>query len=473
MDSIITRADNSAMNEQGDNTLFKSKWVALLPLGIFFVSCIYLFVFCKTYDMHVLAAASFIGLMITGFIATNKNSYWDAVIEGISSKESVTIVLLLLLIGMFSQMIKLSGLSEGLIWFAQSFQFSEAGFIAFSFIAICIVATATGSSIGTMFAAFPVFFQTGASLGIDTALLAGAIVSGCIFGDNLAPISDTTIASASTQKRKGSGLPADIGGVVKSRSKYALIAAVITTIIYLIISNHQTLSYAGALENTSPLSLWMLVPVAVLLVIATITRNIFIASSIALAIGIVLGLVTGIFSVEQVFHSDGSLGNHASGFLVEGLSSMMGTAVLVASIFGIMGVIKKAKLIEAITDKLMQSSFCQTPRGFEIVSAVVINVVTALFGGVTSATILSVGPIINEAGQKLNIHPYRRANLLDGFANSLAVVIPFFSVFVFIAAALSGVEPNAVAVAFIYPVILFVVLMASVLTGWGRRMENS
>ncbi|MDV7105855.1 Na+/H+ antiporter NhaC family protein [Vibrio sp. TH_r3] len=452
--------------------MFNNQAIALLPLSFFFISCIVLFSHYMTYDMHVLAGAAFIGLMLTSLVASNRTAYWDSVLKGIASKESVTIFLLLLLIGMFSQMIKVSGLSNGLIWFAQSFEFSSGGFVAFSFIAVCIVATATGSSIGTMFAAFPVFYQTGIALGVDEAVLAGAIASGCIFGDNLAPISDTTIASASTQIVKKTGQSADIGGVVRSRFKYAAVAAVLTTILYLVIAPETTLTYTSEALEFSPYNLLMLIPVIVLLVVSKLTHNIFIATSVALVFGCVLGLVTGIFDGSQLFHSDGSLGNHASGFLADGIKGMMGTAILVVSIFGIMGVIKNAGIIESLTKTLMSSSLCKTPKGFEIVSAIVINIVTMLFGGVTSATILSVGPIINEAGQQLNIHPYRRANLLDGFSNSLALVIPFFSVFVFIAAALSGVEPNAVAAAFLYPVMLFIVLFGSVITGIGFKKES-
>ncbi|QUX96253.1 sodium:proton antiporter [Marinomonas sp. CT5] len=452
--------------------IFNNKILALIPLVLFFLSCMTLFMHYMTYDMHVLAGAAFISLMLTSLLASNRHAYWNAVIQGISSKESVTIFLLLLLIGMFSQMIKISGLTDGLIWFAQSFRFSEGGFVTFTFISVCIVATATGSSIGTMFAAFPVFFQTGVDIGVDSAFLAGAIASGAIFGDNLAPISDTTIASSSTQIMKKTGQSADIGGVVRSRFKYSAIAAIITSLLYFFLSNSHPLSYDATLREVSPYNLLMLLPVVVLLVVSKMTQNIFIATSIALTFGVILGLVTGIFDLSQVFNSDGTLGNHAAGFLADGINGMMGTAVLVVSIFGIMGVIKAAKIVETITNSLMNSAICQTARGFEIVSALVLNIVTMLFGGVTSATILSVGPIINEAGQRLNIHPYRRANILDGFTNTLAVVVPFFSVFVFIPAALSGLEPNAIASVFFYPVILFFVLMASVLTGYGRRMEN-
>ena len=104
-------------------------------------------------------------------------------------------------------------------------------FVAFTFFAACVVSTATGSSIGTMFIAFPIFYPAGILMGANEMMLAGSIVSGAIFGDNLAPVSDTTIASASTQQFKD-GKPADIGGVVTSRIRYSLVAGVITLAIF-------------------------------------------------------------------------------------------------------------------------------------------------------------------------------------------------------------------------------------------------
>ena len=72
---------------------------------------------------------------------------------------------------------------------------------------------------------------------------------------------------------------------------------------------------------------------------------------------------------------------------------------------------------------------------------------------------------------KKGLHPYRRANLLDGFVNTLPVVIPFLSVFVFISVALSGLDPVSIAKGMFYPVVLFFVLLFSVITGWGRKHE--
>ena len=70
-------------------------------------------------------------------------------------------------------------------------------------------------------------FPSGLILGADPVWLFAAILSGAAFGDNLAPVSDTTVVSATTQET-------DIPGVVRSRFKYAIAAAVPTLVIFLI-----------------------------------------------------------------------------------------------------------------------------------------------------------------------------------------------------------------------------------------------
>ena len=116
--------------------------------------------------------------------------------------------------------------------------------------------------------------------------LAGAIVSGAIFKDNLAPISDTTIASASTQQFRN-GRPADVGGCVRSRLKYSLVAGSITLLFFLIFGGTGAGVESIQIEQAAnPKSLFMLLPVIVMLIIATKTRNIFLGLFIGLLLGI-------------------------------------------------------------------------------------------------------------------------------------------------------------------------------------------
>ena len=322
-----------------------------------------------------------------------------------------------------------------------------------------------------MFIAFPIFYPAGLILGAAPMWMAGSIVSGAIFGDNLAPISDTTIASASTQQFKD-GRPADIGGVVSSRLKYSLVGATIAAIIYAVCGGMGGTYQGGQIDALSnPVSLVMLIPVVIMLFVATKTRNIFAGILVGLTLGTVTGVVAGLFPFSAVFANDAA-NNAATGFLIDGVNGILPTCGLVISVFGIMGVLTDAGTLDYLADGILNSKMAKTDAGAELACVAGISLTTIIFGGVTSASILTFGPIVNKIGAAKNIHPYRRANLLDGIANSLPAIIPFMSVFVFIGAALTGLSPVDVAIGSVYATILFFVYVAACVTGWGRDYEK-
>lgn len=445
--------------------------MSLIPVVIYVAFCMVLFIGFKAFNMEALAVGGFIALMIGGVFCTSYSDFWASAVKGISSITSVSVVVILLMVGMFSSLIKLCGLSGGFVWIANSIGMKGGIFVAFTFFATCVVSTATGSSIGTMFIAFPIFYPAGILLGAGEMMMAGSIVSGAIFGDNLAPISDTTIASSSTQTFKD-GRPADIGGVVASRVKYSLVAGGITIVLFALLGGIGGTYQGGSVDAASnPMSLIMLIPVAAMLVVSTKTRNIYAGIFVGLLSGTIIGLIAGLFTPAQVFSNDAA-NNAAVGFLIDGVNNILPTCALVISVFGIMGVLTDAGMLDLIADKILASRAASTARGAELVCLAGISVTTILLGGVTSASILTFGPILNKIGSAKNIHPYRRANLLDGIANSLPAIIPFLSVFVFIGSALTGLSPVVVAGGTLYGFILFAVFLVAVLTGWGCKKET-
>lgn len=446
-------------------------YMSLIPVAIFFLFCVVLFVIFKAYNMEALATGGFVALLVGGAFCKSYTRFWDAAISGISSITSVSVIVIFFVIGMFSALMKESGLSGGFVWLANLAGVQGGAFVAFVFFSTCVMSTATGSSIGTMFTAFPIFYPAGVVLGGNEMFLAGAIVSGAVFGDHLAPISDTTIASASTQQFRD-GTPADIGGVVKDRFKYSAVAGLIALVVYAVfggIGGTVKDSEIHALSN--PNSLFMLIPVVIMLAVATTTRNIFLGIFVGLVLGIITGLACGLFPPSAIFANDPSH-NQAVGFLVTGVNSMLGTVGLVIAVFGIMGVLTEAGMLDHLVEKCLDSKLGATPRGSEIICLFGVALTTFIFGGVTSASILTFGPVLNKVGAARGIHPYRRANLLTSSANSLPATIPFMSVFVFIGAALTGQSPIAVACGTIYAVTLFLTMLVAVLTGWGLIYEG-
>lgn len=453
------------MNQKSTLQFRGGMFMSLIPVAIYTFSCIYLFVICRAFNMEALAVGGFLALLIGGIFCKSYQQFWEAAIEGISSITSISVVVILLMVGMFSALIKLCGLSNGFVWLANA-----TGIHGALFVATCIVSTATGSSIGTMFIAFPIFYPAGVLLSANSMMMAGSIVSGAIFGDNLAPISDTTIASSSTQQFND-GRPADIGGVVNSRLKYSLVASSITLTIYAIIGGIGGTYQGGKISAaSSPAPLIMLVPVVVMLIVSVRTRNIYAGILTGLTLGTITGLLFKLFRFSDVFANHPSK-NEVTGFLVDGINNILPTVALVISVFGIMGVLMRAGMLDYLADRILASRYGKTARGTELIAMLGISLITIMFGGVTSASILTAGPIVNKIGHARNIHPYRRANLLDGTANSLPAIIPFMSVFVFIGSAMTKLSPVIVAGGTIYAFCLFLTFLVAVLTGWGRRQE--
>ncbi len=466
------------MEKENVLTFRGSRAMAFLPVAIFFAFCILFFVILKAFEMHALAMAAFVALLVGSLTVKKEDyeNYWTAVYKGIS--ESIPIVVLLLIIGMFSALIKLTNLSAGFVWIAHNLHVSGGAFTAITFISVCIIATATGSSIGTLFTCFPIFYAAGILVGCNPAALSAAIVCGGIFGDNLAPISDTTIISAGTQHYKHSESTADIGGCVFSRLKYSLIAGAISVPLFWLVGGHTaTLTSSAVLvENMNAKTLIMLLPVALMLYTSIKTKSIYKAIIVGLVSGTIVGLVFGLITTKDILYVDHGM---PKGFFADGLFSMMGTVTLVMSVYGIMGVLAASKVLDSITGTILNSSLGKTVRGAEFAMMIGITLNTLLFGGVTSASIATFGKIQNELGQKMNLHPYRRANLLDGFANGIALAVPFLSVFVFIGSALTGgydtVAPlsvTQVAPYMMFSFVFFAVLCVSVITGWGRTFEG-
>ena len=350
------------MKDENNKLEFRGgMFMSLVPVAIFFAFCIILFVVFKAFNMEALAMGGFVALLIGGIFCKSYTKFWDSAIRGISSISSVSVIVIFFVIGMFSALMKESGLSGGFVWLANSVGIQGGLFVAFVFFATCIVSTATGSSIGTMFTAFPIFYPAGIILGGSPMFLAGALVSGAIFGDNLAPISDTTIASASTQQFRD-GRPADVGGCVKTRFKYSIVAGSIALVLFAILGGIGGTYEGGAIEALSnPVSLVMLIPVVVMLVVATKSRNIFLGILVGLSLGLVTGLACGLFPPSAVFANDPE-NSAATGFLVTGVAGMLGTVGLVISVFGIMGVLTDAGMLGYLVEKILGSKLARTPR---------------------------------------------------------------------------------------------------------------
>ncbi|WP_394266890.1 Na+/H+ antiporter NhaC family protein [Anaerotignum sp.] len=456
---------------------------SLIPLIIFVGFCIGFFVVFKVFEMEALCMGGILALMIGSFWAKNWTTYWESVVKGMASPMMNTLALVLLVVGIFAKLMSRGGVAQGFVWLGDSLGLQGGLFVVFTFIATSIISMATGSSIGTLFSGFPILYPSGILLGADPLFLAGAILSGAIFGDNVAPISDTTIASAASQEFQHKKGTADVGGVVSTRMKYALVAMIIACILFWILGRSGETDVAGReiLEQyMDARGLIMLIPVVILLTVAVKKRDIFIAVTWGIISGTVIGLTAGIIGPKDIISvADGTL----QGFAIDGIKSMLGTVGYLYAIAGIMGVLNESGTMDKIINGLLNSKLNQTVIGSELIMGIGIIVSSICLGAANGPAIIMFGPIANKIGKAKDLHPYRRANLLDGFASTIPVIIPFTSSFIFIVITcvnslmeeysfIEAINPIRLSFSSFHCIALFFVFLLSVFTGWGREYEG-
>src|SRR5690606_1721223 len=108
-----------------------------------------------------------------------------------SISDSMTAILILLLIGSLAGTWLISGIVPAMIYYGLQV-LNPTIFLLAALIVCCIVSLATGSSWSTVATVGIALLGIGKALGIHEGIIAGAIISGAYFGDKMSPMSDTT-----------------------------------------------------------------------------------------------------------------------------------------------------------------------------------------------------------------------------------------------------------------------------------------
>lgn len=207
---------------------YGGEWMSFLPLGLFIVGIIFTTCVVGSLSDGSLWLPPFLAIVISLFFAKDKKVYTEMILKGMASQDAIIPVVCWLFAGVFSRILRSSGLADAIAGASSNLGVGPVAFLLVTFFACALFATASGTGFGTIATGMGVMYPAGIALGCNGALLCGMILSGAAFGDNMAPVSDTTICSATSQG-------VDVPGVVRSRLKYAVVASAITVVVVLII----------------------------------------------------------------------------------------------------------------------------------------------------------------------------------------------------------------------------------------------
>lgn len=464
------------MEEKKLLEFYGGRGMSLLPFAIFIVMIITTTFIWASISDGALWVPAFSALIIPFFFAKDKKYYSEVIIEGMASKDCLVPIVCWIFAGAFSRVLRVSGLASGIAGVAAGFGVGPTAFLIITFAASALFATASGTGFGTIAAGMGVLYPAGVALGCNHPLLAGAIISGAAFGDNLAPISDTTICSATTQG-------VDVPGVVRSRLKYCVAATIITVPVFIIVSMVKGADPSGTAENAAynPWTLIMLIPVAITIYIAVKTGDIIVATTIGIVIGFIFAIPTGLIDfihldsnseVPAVITVSGEgLDRTVGGVLYDGVASMIQVIVLCLLLFGSISIMRRGRGDILILNAL--GKIAKTATGAEWVVSLMVIVLSGIMG-LNAPAILAVGAsFAKPLGKQHGISPYRMANLMDAQSNTLAYCLPWSPAMIYTlsfakdsGAPLTGIEVTPMV---IYCFAMFIVMCISIMAKIGRR----
>ncbi|WP_181136748.1 Na+/H+ antiporter NhaC family protein [Vibrio hyugaensis] len=328
--------------------------------------------------------------------------------RGVGHQDIIAMCMIYLLAGAFAAVAKASGGVDATVNLGLS-AIPTSMILPGIFLISAFIATAMGTSMGTIAAVAPVALGIAQSAGMSLPLTAGVVLSGAMFGDNLSIISDTTIAATRSQG-------CEMKDKFKENIRIALPAALVALVIFAFNST------ATQVPETGPIEWFKVLPYVTILILAVSGMNVF----VVLTIGIVLAGGVSLSSIDDYgltnFAQDiySGFGNMQEIFLLSmligGLSELMrrqgGLAFLTNLVSGIIRTFGSSHSKEA------------NGRASELGIAGLVSMVNTCTANNTVAIIVS-GSVARQLAEENNVSPRRSASLLDIFSCVIQGVLPY------------------------------------------------
>uniref|UniRef100_UPI0040471FCE Na+/H+ antiporter NhaC family protein n=1 Tax=Roseivirga sp. TaxID=1964215 RepID=UPI0040471FCE len=408
--------DVQATESKRSISFYGGAFGALLPFLVF-VTGVIIIALSGAPDERGFWPVLILSLAVGLLMAKDRKEYSEIVIEGMSNKIVMVMITAWILASTIGILMQITGFVDALIWTSAQMNLGGTGFVIATFIICCIVSLSTGSSFATILICSPLLYPVGGQLGAHLPTLAGAIIGGATVGDFVAPISDTTIVSALSQK-------AELGATVKSRIKYIVPAAILALIAYAVSAN---LSSTDSQEVNSsllgnPTGLPMLLVPALIIFMFLRGKHLFVGLITGLMFGIALGLALGLLPLDKLISLD--LENFtAKSFIIDGINRAVGISFFTILLMGLVATLKASGLIKKLVDFASERS--KTKRHAETWITGTISAAVLLTTH-SAVAILMVSEFANTTGEKMGISKTRRANLLSLVACTFPFLLPYF-----------------------------------------------
>ena len=380
----------------------KGSFISILPLlcfvGVFLGFGIY------NQDFYALPSpiAALIGIISAFvFLKGKVNEKIDTFLKGCGDGKILTMCMIYLLAGAFATVSKATGSVDAIVDLGLNY-ISAAYFPVGIFVIASFLSFASGTSVGSIVTLAPIVIELAEKSGSPIGLIAAALLSGAMFGDNLSVISDTTIASTQS-------LGCEMKDKFKANFKLALPAAIIAIVILLYIG-FTTETTAVVLEKND-YNLLLILPYLLVIALSIIGINVFVVLFSGLLFAGILGIGSGIFGVMDFVENT-----------YEGFTEMTEIFLLSLLTGGLAALVEKAGGINFLLRNI--SKIIKSKKSALLGIGGLVTVANFCVANNTIAILIS-GKVAKEITQKHGLKPQDSASILDIFACYVQGIIPY------------------------------------------------
>ncbi|WP_088330130.1 Na+/H+ antiporter NhaC family protein [Lacimicrobium sp. SS2-24] len=368
------------------------------------------------------------------------NQTIEGFVRGVGHPNIITMCLIYLMAGAFSSVASITGGVDATVALGLSVIPAQL-LLPGLFILGAFVSTAMGTSMGTLAAMAPIGLGMADATGIEPALMAGVLMSGAIFGDNLSIISDTTIAATRTQ-----------GCQMREKFVENLRLALPAAIITLVITGFFT-----PIIQTLPLTegnAWLALPYLLILGLAVAGLNVF----AVLTTGIIVSAGMGMWQAD---YDISGLGQD----IYSGFGQMQEIFILSLLIGGLSELMRLQGGLEYLVSRITTLARKLSPddTASHSFAIALLSSLTNLCVANNTVSIIVSGEAARQLAEHGNIPPQRSASLLDIFSCIVQGLIPYGAQALLLGASF-GISPVALIPYVFYCYVLALVAMAFV--GW-------
>lgn len=393
-------------------TVKKEKFIDLkflLPIFIMII-IILSFVIRGSASLKTFWIAGVMALFAQFFLEKDKKFFGKKCVNNLKDDTLLSCTIIFILAGILSSVLKNAGVSDALLMLCSSIGLDARFLPLIIFSVCCIFSTACGTSTGTIAMAVPVFLSLSVSLGCNPALILGAIVSGSFFGDNLSPISDTTVISVNTMN-------VDLYSTIKKRAKISFLTFFISSIIYIVLGCIliEKRKFNVEVQGNYISLVFLLIPI-VMIIFLSKTKEVIPTLILSDFLAIFISLALRLTTVKELFGKES--------IIIQGIESVFGVIAFWIFLFVIIKFIPKSFFERKLKNSDIIS---ENDIFFDNLRGVLMIIFSILLVSNNTAAMSMMSCVVGDFFKNKN--KVDKANIFDGLSCAIPGILPYNTAF--------------------------------------------